>query len=73
MVLSGLRKWRVWIYCKTLWYKFTSFEVFTDRNYNDDGTLVSRMQENAVIGWRIRCYIKSYKFKDKILFKYKWT
>lgn len=25
------------------------FEVFADRNYNDDGTLVSRMEENAVI------------------------
>lgn len=25
------------------------FEVFADRNYNDDGSLVSRMQENAVI------------------------
>ena len=25
------------------------YEVFADRNYNDDGTLVSRMHENAVI------------------------
>lgn len=25
------------------------FEVFADRNYNDDGTLVSRMKPNAVI------------------------
>ncbi len=25
------------------------YEVFADRNYNDDGTLVSRVKENAVI------------------------
>ena len=25
------------------------YEVFADRNYNDDGTLVSRALENAVI------------------------
>lgn len=33
------------------------YEAFIDRNYNDDGSLVSRTQENAVI------YDKEYAFK----------
>ena len=41
------------------------FEVFADRNYNDDGTLVSRMQENAVIDEELDVISRVINLKDK--------
>jgi len=45
------------------------FEVFADRNYNDDGSLVSRMKDNAVIEDEkdVVSRIKSLKDKGTLL------
>ena len=48
MVLSGAKN-EEYEYTAKLYDIGLIFEVFADRNYNDDGTLVSRMQENAII------------------------
>ncbi len=41
------------------------YEVFADRNYNDDGTLVSRMNENAVIHDELKVAQRIGILKDK--------
>ncbi|MDD2888003.1 MAG: 5-oxoprolinase subunit PxpA [Aliarcobacter sp.] len=48
MVLSGPKN-EEYEYTARLYDIKLIFEVFADRNYNDDGTLVSRMEENAII------------------------
>lgn len=48
MVLSGAKN-EEYEYTAKLYDIGLIFEVFADRNYNDDGTLVSRMHENAII------------------------
>ena len=41
------------------------FEVFADRNYNDDGSLVSRMDENAVLHDELEVVNRIVNLKDK--------
>jgi UPF0271 protein len=41
------------------------YEVFADRNYNDDGTLVSRMNENAVIHDELKVAQRIAILKDR--------
>ncbi|AXX91928.1 hypothetical protein CPU12_06315 [Malaciobacter molluscorum LMG 25693] len=41
------------------------YEVFADRNYNEDGTLVSRMNENAVIKDELEVAQRVTTLKDK--------
>jgi 5-oxoprolinase (ATP-hydrolysing) subunit A len=41
------------------------YEVFADRNYNDDGTLVSRMHENAVIHDELEVVSRIVNLKEK--------
>ena len=48
MVLSGAKN-EEYEYTAKLYDISLIFEVFADRNYNDDGTLVSRIHENAII------------------------
>jgi len=48
MVLSGPKN-EQYAYTAKLYGIDLIYEVFSDRNYNDDGTLVSRMNPNAVI------------------------
>ena len=48
MVLSGPKN-EEYEYTARLYDIKLIFEVFADRNYNDDGTLVSRMEDNAII------------------------
>lgn len=48
MVLSGAKN-EEYEYTAKLYDINLIFEVFADRNYNDDGTLVSRLHENAII------------------------
>ena len=48
MVLSGPKN-DEYEYTAKLYDIGLIFEVFADRNYNDDGTLVSRLHENAII------------------------
>jgi UPF0271 protein len=48
MVLSGAKN-EEYEYTAKLYDIGLIFEVFADRNYNDDGTLVSRIHENAII------------------------
>lgn len=48
MILSGAKN-EEYEYTSKLYDIKLIYEVFADRNYNDDGTLVSRMHENAVI------------------------
>ena len=43
------------------------FEVFADRNYNDDGSLVSRMEENAVIHEELDVIARVVNLKEKSL------
>ena len=43
------------------------YEVFADRNYNDDGTLVSRMMENAVIHDELDVANRIINLKEKKL------
>ena len=40
-------------------------EVFADRNYNDDGTLVSRMHENAIIHDELEVVSRIINLKEK--------
>ena len=54
-------------------YEFTAkaysinliYEVFADRNYNDDGTLVSRVLENAVIHDELEVTNRMLTLKDR--------
>ena len=64
MVLSGLRN-EEYEYTAKLYDINLLFEVFADRNYNDDGTLVSRMQENAVIDEELDVISRVINLKDK--------
>ena len=41
------------------------FEVFADRNYNDDGTLVSRLNENAIINDELDVMSRVTNLKEK--------
>lgn len=41
------------------------YEVFADRNYNDDGSLVSRMHENAVIHDELEVVSRIVNLKEK--------
>ena len=43
------------------------YEVFADRNYNDDGTLVSRMQNNAIIHEDLDVITRVINLKEKSL------
>ena len=64
MVLSSLRN-EEYEYTAKLYDINLLFEVFADRNYNDDGTLVSRMQENAVIHEELDVIARVINLKDK--------
>ena len=48
MILSGPKN-EEYEYTAKLYDINLIFEVFADRNYNDDGTLVSRLNEYAII------------------------
>ena len=48
MILSSAKN-EAYEYTAKLYSINLIYEVFADRNYNDDGSLVSRMHENAVI------------------------
>jgi len=41
------------------------FEVFADRNYNDDGTLVSRMNDNAIVYDELEVAQRIVTLKDR--------
>ena len=41
------------------------FEVFADRNYNNDGTLVSRMEDNAIIHEELDVITRVVNLKEK--------
>ena len=44
------------------------YEVFADRNYNDDGTLVSRMNDNAIIYDELEVVSRIVNLKEKGFF-----
>lgn len=41
------------------------YEIFADRNYNDDGSLVSRVEENAVIHDELELIARLVNLKEK--------
>ncbi len=63
-VLSGPKN-EEYAYTAKLYDIKLIFEVFADRNYNDDGTLVSRMNENAVIHDELEVVSRIVNLKDK--------
>lgn len=64
MVLSGPKN-EEYEYTAKLYDMKLLFEVFADRNYNDDGTLVSRMDENAVLHDELEVVNRIVNLKDK--------
>ena len=66
MVLSGPKN-EEYDYTAKLYDINLLFEVFADRNYNDDGSLVSRMEENAVIHEELDVITRVKNLKEKSL------
>lgn len=66
MVLSGPKN-EEYEYTAKLYDIKLLFEVFADRNYNDDGTLVSRMQNNAVVCDELEVITRVINLKEKNL------
>lgn len=66
MVLSGPKN-EEYEYTAKLYDIKLLFEVFADRNYNDDGTLVSRMQNNAIIHEDLDVITRVINLKEKSL------
>lgn len=66
MVLSGPKN-EEYEYTAKLYDINLFFEVFADRNYNDDGSLVSRMEENAVIHEELDVIARVVNLKEKSL------
>jgi len=64
MILSGPKN-EAYDYTSKLYGIGLIYEVFADRNYNDDGTLVSRMNENAVIEDELEVVDRIKNLKDK--------
>jgi len=64
MVLSGPRN-EEYEYTAKLYDLKLIFEVFADRNYNDDGTLVSRLHENAIIHDELDVISRVVNLKDR--------
>ena len=64
MVLSGPKN-EEYEYTAKLYDIKLLFEVFADRNYNDDGTLVSRMEENAIIHEELDVLARVVNLKEK--------
>lgn len=64
MVLSGPRN-EEYEYTAKLYDLKLIFEVFADRNYNDDGTLVSRLNENAIIHDELDVISRVVNLKDR--------
>ena len=64
MILSGPKN-EEYEYTAKLYDIKLLFEVFADRNYNDDGTLVSRIQQNAVIHEELDVIARVINLKDK--------
>ena len=66
MILSGPKN-EEYDYTAKLYDINLLYEVFADRNYNDDGSLVSRMEENAVIHEELDVIARIVYLKDKSL------
>ena len=66
MILSGPKN-EEYEYTAKLYDINLLFEVFADRNYNDDGSLVSRMEENAVIHEELDVITRVVNLKEKSL------
>ena len=66
MILSGPKN-EEYEYTAKLYDINLFFEVFADRNYNDDGSLVSRMEENAVIHEELDVIARVVNLKEKSL------
>jgi len=66
MILSGPKN-EEYDYTAKLYDINLLYEVFADRNYNDDGSLVSRMEENAVIHEELDVIARIVNLKDKSL------
>jgi 5-oxoprolinase (ATP-hydrolysing) subunit A len=64
MILSS-NKNEAYEYTAKLYSINLIYEVFADRNYNDDGTLVSRMNENAVINDELEVVSRIINLKEK--------
>ena len=66
MILSGPKN-EEYEYTAKLYDINLLFEVFADRNYNDDGSLVSRMEESAVIHEELDVIARVVNLKEKSL------
>ncbi|MBP7770126.1 MAG: 5-oxoprolinase subunit PxpA [Aliarcobacter sp.] len=64
MILSGAKN-EAYEYTAKTYSIALIYEVFADRNYNDDGTLVSRMHENAVISDELEVVSRVINLKEK--------
>jgi 5-oxoprolinase (ATP-hydrolysing) subunit A len=64
MILSSSKN-EAYEYTARLYSIGLIYEVFADRNYNDDGTLVSRMHENAVIHDELEVVSRVINLKEK--------
>lgn len=64
MVLSSSKN-EAYEYTAKLYSINLIYEVFADRNYNDDGSLVSRMNENAVIHDELEVVSRIVNLKEK--------
>ncbi len=64
MILSGPKN-EEYDYTAKLYDINLLYEVFADRNYNDDGTLVSRMDSNAIIHDELEVVNRIANLKDK--------
>ena len=64
MVLSGPKN-EEYEYTAKLYDIRLLFEVFADRNYNNDGTLVSRMEDNAIIHEELDIITRVVNLKEK--------
>ncbi|MGD9623630.1 MAG: 5-oxoprolinase subunit PxpA [Arcobacter sp.] len=64
MILSGPKN-EAYEHISKLYSINLIYEVFADRNYNDDGSLVSRMNENAVIHDELEVVNRIKNLKDR--------
>ena len=64
MILSSAKN-EAYEYTAKLYSINLIYEVFADRNYNDDGSLVSRMHENAVIHDELEVVSRIINLKEK--------
>ena len=64
MILSSAKN-EAYEYTAKLYSINLIYEVFADRNYNDDGSLVSRMHENAVIHDELEVVSRIVNLKEK--------